>query len=385
MRDRGSGSIYKRPGSRFYQIKFSKDGRVYRESTSTDKITEAKAILQDRLNKLQHGTYSPEAKKVRVSELIDAVLLDYRNNGKKSVEFVEMRWKSHLQPVFGHMLAAHVTSDDIEQYKQKRLSEGASNATINRELAILKRGFHLGMQSTPPKVQRVPHFAMLAENNVRIGFVEPAQYNKLIAATAKRGLWLRAMFECGFTYGWRKSELLNLKVRQVDLLNRTITLDVGSTKNKKGRTVHMTESVYQLLSACAIRKQPEDYVFTRDDGKRKRRIKDFRGTWEAVTAEAGVPNLLFHDLRRTGVRGLVRSGISEHVAMKISGHKTRSVFDRYDIVSDADLRDAARKLEIARKAQIELAAAQAQQSEQQPISTQNGTQFVILESASKSN
>jgi integrase len=382
MRDRGTGSIYKRPGSRFFQIKFSKDGRVYRESTGTDKVTEAKLILQDRVNKLNQGTYSPEAKKVRVSELVDSVITDYRVNSKKSMEYVEMRWKKHLEPVFGHVVAAHVTSDDIDKYKLHRLNEGASNATVNRELAIVKRAFHLGMRATPPKVHRVPHFAMLAENNIRIGFVEPAQYDKLAAATAKQGLWIRAMFECAFTYGWRKSELLNLRVRQADLVNRTITLDVGSTKNKKGRTVHMTALVYELLRACVMGKQPEDHVFSRTNGSP---VLNFRRTWEAVTADAGLPGLLFHDLRRTAVRGLVRSGISEHVAMKISGHKTRSTFDRYDIVSDSDLKDAARKLEVARQIQQAEMAAQAQQSQEQPVSTHLSTQFAMLETTSKSN
>lgn len=127
--------------------------------------------------------------------------------------------------------------------------------------------------NAPPKVQRVPHFAMLAEDNVRIGFVEAAQYDKPAAATAKRGLWFRAMFECGFTYGWRRGELLSLKVRQADLLNRTITVDVGTTKNKKGRTVHMTELVYELLQACVTRQVPEHCVFTRCDGSP---VTDFR-------------------------------------------------------------------------------------------------------------
>jgi integrase len=287
---------------------------------------------------------------------VESVITDYRVNGKKSLEYVEMRWKTHLEP-----------------------SGGASNATVNRELAVLKRAFHLGMRATPPKVQRVPHFATLAEDNVRTGFVEAAQYDKLAAATGKRGLWFRAMFECGFTYGWRRGELLNLKVRQVDLLNRTITLDVGTTKNKKGRTVHMTELVHQLLKACVIGKEPEHCVFTRSDGSP---VADFRISWKRACAEAGVPGLLFHDLRRSAVRGLVRSGISEHVAMKISGHKTRSTFDRYDIVSDADLRDAARKLELARQAQT---IAQVQQTREQPIGTQLSTQSAMLEAAGKSH
>ena len=100
---------------------------------------------------------------------------------------------------------------------------------------------------------------------------------------------------------------------------------------------------------------------------------------ETATAEAGMPELLFHDLRRTAVRGLVRSGVSEHVAMRISGHKTRSTFDRYDIVSDTDVKDAARKLELARAAQKATEVAATQQEE--PVSTQFGTQFDKLELA----
>jgi integrase len=77
---------------------------------------------------------------------------------------------------------------------------------------------------------------------------------------------------------------------------------------------------------------------------RGQRRKNYVKAWRRACAAAGVPDLLKHDLRRSAVRNLVRSGISEHTAMKITGHRTRSVFDRYDIIGEQDLIDAAAKL-----------------------------------------
>ena len=150
--------------------------------------------------------------------------------------------------------------------------------------------------------------------------------------------------DAGFAYcfGWRVEELLGLKCGQVDLIERTIRLNPGETKNGAGRTVNMTATVYELLSSLVRDRGQDEYVFLRDDGKP---VVDFRGTWAAVCEQAGVPDLLFHDLRRTAVRNMVRAGIPERVAMMISGHKTRSVFDRYNIVSPTDLRESARKMD----------------------------------------
>ena len=72
---------------------------------------------------------------------------------------------------------------------------------------------------------------------------------------------------------------------------------------------------------------------------------NLRKAWKKATDAAGCPGLLLHDLRRTGVRNLRRLGVAESVAMKISGHKTASVFRRYDIVAESDLRDAVRLLD----------------------------------------
>jgi integrase len=163
-----------------------------------------------------------------------------------------------------------------------------------------------------------------------------------LKACAAEGLWLRSMFEVAYNLGWPKSELLNLRVRQVDLASRTIRLEVDETKNNDGRTAVMTSPIYALLQQCVLGKQADDHVFTRDGGQP---VRDFRGTWDKICTEAKTPGLLFHDLRRTAVRNMVRRAIPERVAMTISGHKTRSVFDRYDVVSESDLREAAQKLD----------------------------------------
>ncbi len=159
-------------------------------------------------------------------------------------------------------------------------------------------------------------------------------------------MWLRALLATAYTFGFRKSELLNLRVGQVDLLARTIRLNAGETKSGEGRVVKLTQDVYTLLQACVSGKSAEGFVFTRDDGKP---VLDFRERWEKLTEAAGCPGLLFHDLRRSGVRNMSRRGIPEVVAMKISGHKTRTIFDRYNIVSETDLADAALKIEAGKR------------------------------------
>lgn len=223
------------------------------------------------------------------------------------------------------MLAANVSTDRVNAYIDSRQEQGASNASINRELAVLKRAFYLGQESTPPKIQRVPHFNMLKEDNTRKGFLDSDDYEKLARECGRFGLWMRTAFEIGYTYGWRHSEVLGLTVGQISIGDQVIRLNPGETKNDEAREVNLTATLLQLLRECIRGKADDDFVLTRENGKC---VLDFRGAWESATEKAGKPGLLFHDMRRTAIRNMVRVGISEKVAMHISGHKTRSVFDR---------------------------------------------------------
>jgi integrase len=157
----------------------------------------------------------------------------------------------------------------------------------------------------------------------------------------------------GYTYGWRKGEVLGLERRHVDLAAGTLRLDPGTTKNGEGRVVYLTPEVTRLLTeqlarVDALQKTLERIipcVFPHLDGPhRGTRLRGFRKAWETACTRAGVPGRLVHDLRRTAVRNMERNGVARSVATKMTGHKTESVYRRYAIVSDADLQEAARKL-----------------------------------------
>ena len=230
VRARGSGSIYKQKGSAVWWVKYSRNGKAYRESTRTSEYSQATTFLRNRLAEISTGNfYGPKSEKIRVKELADDFLRDYRINGKKSIDDAEARWNLHLKPFFGDMRAVDVSSDFIARFVDHRQQQKAANATINRELAALKRMFHLGYRTTPPKVNRVPAFPRLTEDNARKGFLEDAQFTLLVQSCPE--LWFRSLVEVGRTYGWRVSELLNMRVHQVDMLNRSIRLEPLTPKN----------------------------------------------------------------------------------------------------------------------------------------------------------
>jgi integrase len=150
--------------------------------------------------------------------------------------------------------------------------------------------------------------------------------------------------------GWRcRSEVLRLQWRNVDFETGIIRLDMGTTKNKDGRVIYMTATRRALLEeqrqrTLALQRQTEQIISLvfHDNGHR---IVNYDKRWRQACQDAGLQGKIVHDFRRTAVRNMVRAGIPERVAMQMAGHKTRSVFDRYHIVSDGDLQEAARRLD----------------------------------------
>ena len=232
----------------------------------------AQDLLTERLGQVSRGELvTRERRPARVQDLFLALEEHTKVNRRKSLKDLRGRWR-HLRPVFAFVFAAKLTTDSITRYARLRQEEGAANATINRELAVLRRALNLGRRSTPPKVREVPYIPMLKEDNVRRGFVEDGEFSRLTAEAHE--LWLRTLLELAYTYGWRRGELLGLRVRQLSWMARTIRLDVGSTKNREGREVAMTAKVEELLHLLTEGKRPDDLVFTREDGKPVKRFSE---------------------------------------------------------------------------------------------------------------
>lgn len=140
--------------------------------------------------------------------------------------------------------------------------------------------------------------------------------------------------------GWRVSEMQSLEWRDVDMPGNVVRLRPELSKNKDGRVLPLSGELAEVIHrAHAARRLDCPFVF-HIEGKP---IVDFRSAWKAARTAAGLGHLLVHDMRRTAARNLVRAGVPERVAMSITGHKTRAVFDRYNIVSEADLVSAMAK------------------------------------------
>jgi integrase len=184
---------------------------------------------------------------------------------------------------------------------------------------------------------------MLHVENARTGFVEPADFEALVAALPTH---LRPPTAFAYLSAWRRAEVLNLLWARVTFDadgGGAVRLDATQSKNGSGRVLPFVAGsplALLLTEQHAHRRLDYPHVFHRN-GKP---LRYFYDAWRKACAAIGQPNLLFHDLRRSAVRNMVRAGVSQHVAMRRSGHKTDNIFRRYDIVSETDLREADEKV-----------------------------------------
>jgi integrase len=335
------GSLYRR--GHLWWIKYYWNGKAFRESSKSAKVSDARRMLQKREGEVSIGSHvGRNTDRVPFEELAQDLLNDYRVNNRKSLVWAKRRIELHLACFFARARAVDITTERVRAYTLSRRDQGASNGSINRELAALKRMFNLAAKMTPPKIARAPYIPMLRENNVRKGFFEHHEFSAL-----RRELpnYLKPVLMFGYYTGAREGEILGLRWHQVDFGSRTVHFEPGTTKNDQPRTIALASELFETLKS---RKRIRDLNFPDCEHvffNKGKNIRKFERAWKGAVSRAGMPGKLFHDLRRTAIRNMVRAGVPERVAMAISGHKTRSVFDRYNIVAERELHEAAFRLE----------------------------------------
>jgi integrase len=247
-----------------------------------------------------------------------------------------------LDEFFKGWPVARINTDAARTFAQKLLAAGKTNGTANRSLALLRR--MLSIAHEDGKIQNKPKIRLLKAGAPRKGFVQREQFDKLLEHIPAQ---TKPLITFLYFYGVRVGEALQIQWSQVDLERAVIRLEGEQTKNADPRTVPLPDVLIRMLEPV---QDKSGAVF---DGTNLRKL------WQTACAAAGLGTLtevegkadarynglLVHGLRRSAIRNLVRAGVNERVAMSISGHKTRSVFDRYNIVDEADVVQAMRKVQ----------------------------------------
>jgi integrase len=324
------GRIFRR--GQIYWVAYYRYGKEHRESTHSANENDATKLLKKRYGEIASRRFvGPREERVMFEDLVKGIERDYKVRGLRSTRAAAGRLL-HLKSEFGGMRALDITPDRVRAYQAHRLEEKASPATINRETSHLARAFRIAVKSGLLSV--VPPFPdRLEESAPRQGFFEHAEY--IAVREQLTPSVYQDVLDFAYYSGWRRGEITGLTWREIDLAGSVIRLDPERSKTKTGRLLPMSEPLKEVLKRrVAARRLDKPLVF-HSDGEP---LIDWRKAWEAACKAAGLRGKRLHDCRRTVARNLIRSGTPERVAMQLTGHKTRSVFDRYNIVSESDLR-----------------------------------------------
>ena len=336
-----------------------------RESSKTRNEETARNILAKRLRQVANhreglsNFESPSQRRVTVAEILQDLLAEYKRREIKGYSSVwyRIRKDSPLEAALGSKRVDRLTTDHVVKYTEARRNAGRSKATANRDVELLGAALRLAVQRG--KIIRAPRMpSRLSEkDNVRKGFFEKAELDGLLPHLPKP---LDDMARFAFATGWRRGELLGLTW---DAVSKD-EIRLGTTKNGEPRSLPLDGELRAVVER--LRKSREyvtesgvglsRYVFHRHGKPISRNT--FGKQWRAACVKAGLgrrvkneKNVLvyvgkhFHDFRRTAARNMIRGGVPQSIAMRVTGHETDAMFQRYDIT---DNRDKLAALEAAR-------------------------------------
>ncbi len=352
--------VWKRTKHYWYEFTFG--GRRIRASSKQGDKEAAKNIGAAHRTRLAQGRFDlNKPKRVTIGELLDRVKKSYELDGKLGPQNISLLKRARAD--FGTKMADELTAEHLVNYVEKRISEGYAPATINRTTEIVRRAYRLARLAAP-------HITRLEEKNARQGFFTREEFDRVLVFLPDD---LKDLVSFAHITGMRSREVKSLA--WADVTENMIRLRGENAKTGKPRSLAIAGPLVPLMerrrSARAVKSaegvRMSSTIFHRNGNP----VGEFKKSWATACVAAGVGKMtcpkcegegtarwcvrcktstryrgrIFHDLRRCGVRNLIRAGVPQTVAMSISGHRTVSVFHRYDIVDDTDLANAMKKLE----------------------------------------
>jgi integrase len=348
---RGQGRVF-RPKvdgreSQVWWLDYSIRGKRHRESSGTTSKKEAFALLRERIGKRSAGTLTGRPDRVTLADLKKALQTHYLLEGNASWPRALQAF-THLETFFGaDARVIAITRSAVSDYQESRLIAEAARNTVRYETGVLSAAF--GVAAEKDLLATKPVFSRLGEGEKRSGFFGSADFAALVVELPTD---LADVVRFARMTGWRRGEVTGLLWSQVEWdddqypgahsepepgANACIRIGEAQTKGGDSRQFPLA-GADELRELLLSRWQSRSglHVFHRN-GKP---IGDFRKAWARACTAAGVPDRLFHDLRRTAARDFRQAGVSEGEIMRLCGWKTRDMFDRYNIIDDADLNRA---------------------------------------------
>jgi integrase len=330
--------LYKREGSKKFWFSFTHNKKRYQQSTDLECRKDAEEYASEIHTRIVKGEVGLVKKpRYKVDELLDRLEQRWQLEGKCSVQNLSLLKK--VREEWGTKLADEITPDDLERYVLRRQKQQYAIATTNRVLQCLRGAYNLA--DIPwPKIK------LLSEKgNKRKGFFTPEQMEKVLGHLPDDGL--RDFICFCYATGTRRGEVAGLTWEMVEGNELRIPGDI--CKNRESRILPLIGSLAQIVErrkkARLVNGTLVRWLFHRGDG---RQILEFRKSWKTACKKAGCGNMLCHDMRRSAARDMIRGGVLESVAMQITGHKTRAMFERYNIATTEDVRAALEKTAVYR-------------------------------------
>jgi len=341
--------VYKR-GNYWYLRYYDKDGKLIRESTKQTRKRFAQKLLKQRENEVADGTIRGLHHTTWFKDLLEDYWKEFKRNCK-SIRQTRVSY-DYVYNYFKDYKAVDIKDITIKNYFTHRINTSKrrpANGTLNKDLSIIQRTFTLGVEND--KVSKMPNFKKLRLRNAlpRSGYIDSDTFEQLYELVPD---YLKPVIIFAYRTGWRKSEILNLKWSRVGVTHGKVTGKVrlawGETKTDKPRTIYVDKVLKAVLQELWNKKESgnginQEYVFINKSKRGK--ITDFRIAWYNAVDKLGKGKLYFHDFRRTFCTNAIDAGLDEKTAMLLSGHRTPSIFKRYQIVSEERLQTAMDKID----------------------------------------